>query len=172
MPDDVGPALVRNDVNGGALLVMGREDLKEIGVTKAGPLALLLKEITNLCRENKSEAVSIDYNAYCFEKILDTLQLQAMCQDKDTIPLVYIQESHRERFKKIVDYLFPGESASFILQGREIDSTIFPNIRVIKLRGGWWRMEYLDIWSSCIGTHRIDGRHHIFMPSVTTRVQP
>ena len=28
MPDDVGPSLVRNDVNGSALLFMGREDLK------------------------------------------------------------------------------------------------------------------------------------------------
>ena len=94
MPDDVDPALVRNDVNGAALLVMGQEDLKEIGVTKAGPLALLLKEITNLCRDKKSEALLIDHNAYCFGKILDTLRLRAMFQDKDTIPLLYIQESH------------------------------------------------------------------------------
>ena len=50
MPNDIGPALVRNDVNGAALLVMVREDLKEIGVTKTGPLALLLKEIKNLFR--------------------------------------------------------------------------------------------------------------------------
>ena len=48
MPYDVGSALVRNDVNGAALLVTGREELKEIGVTKAGTLALLLKEIKNL----------------------------------------------------------------------------------------------------------------------------
>ena len=43
MSDDVGPDLVRNDANGAAFIVMGQEDLKEIGVTKAGPLSILLK---------------------------------------------------------------------------------------------------------------------------------
>ena len=50
MPDNIGATFVRNYFNGVALLVMGREDLKDIGVTKAGSLALLLKDITNLCR--------------------------------------------------------------------------------------------------------------------------
>ena len=36
MPDDVGPDLVRNDINRAVLLVMQREDLKEIGVTQVG----------------------------------------------------------------------------------------------------------------------------------------
>ena len=64
MPDNIGTTFVRNDVNGVALLVMVRENLKYIGVTKAGPLALLLKEITNICREKKSEAVFIDHSPY------------------------------------------------------------------------------------------------------------
>ena len=66
----------------------------------------------------------MDHDAYCFGKILDTLRIRSMSQDKDTIPLVYIQESHRERFNKIVDYLFPGDSTSFLLLRRDIDSTI------------------------------------------------
>ena len=124
MPDDFGPNLVRNDINRAVLLVMQREDLKEIGVTQVGSLALLLKGIENLCREKKSEAVFMDHNAYCFGKILDTLRLRAMCRSEGTMPPVYIQESHRERFKKIADYLFPGDSTSFILQKMEIYSTI------------------------------------------------
>ena len=50
IPDDVSPDLGRNYVNGSALLFMGREYLNEIGVTKAGPLDLMLKEIAYLCR--------------------------------------------------------------------------------------------------------------------------
>ena len=45
MPDDVDPAYVRNDVKVSAFIFMGREELKEICVTKDLPLALLLKEI-------------------------------------------------------------------------------------------------------------------------------
>ena len=47
-----------------------------------------------------------------------------MVQSENNIATLYIQESHWERFNKLVDYYFPGESASFILQGSEINSKI------------------------------------------------
>ena len=53
MTDDVGTTFLGDKVNGAALIVMGREYFKEIGVSQVGPLALLLGEITNLCQENK-----------------------------------------------------------------------------------------------------------------------
>ena len=112
MPDDVGPALVRNYIDGAALLIMGQEDFKDIGVTNAGSLVLLLKEIAGL----RSEVVFIDHSAYCFGKILDTLRLRAMCQtDKTLPPSVFIKEPKKEHFEAIVDYYFPGEFSSFIL---------------------------------------------------------
>ena len=40
------------------------------------------------------------------------------------MPPVYIQESHWNKFNKIEDFLSPGDSASFIFMGRDIDSTI------------------------------------------------
>ena len=43
MPYDVGPTLVRNDVNGAELLVMVCKHLKEMGVINTGLLALLIK---------------------------------------------------------------------------------------------------------------------------------
>ena len=43
MPYFVGPTLVRNDVNGSELIVTGWEYLKEMGATKNGPFALLIK---------------------------------------------------------------------------------------------------------------------------------
>ena len=42
---------------------------KNICVTKAGPLALLLKEITSLC----TEAIFYGHSAYYFGMILDKL---------------------------------------------------------------------------------------------------
>ena len=88
------------------------------------------------------------------------------------MPHVYIQESHWDQFNKIEDFLSPGDSASFILLGRDIDSIIFPNIRVFKLRVGCWMMDYLGIWIYCIMAHGIDVKNHIFIPNVTTGVQP
>ena len=49
-----------------------------------------------------------------------------MCQNEYTLPTsVHIQFAYKKRSEKIVDYYFAGESSSFILQGREINSTIF-----------------------------------------------
>ena len=62
-----------------------------------------------------------------------------MCQDKDTMPPVYIQDSHRERFKTIVDYLFPRDSTSFILLGRDIDSTILSKYQSFQIES--WLVE-------------------------------
>ena len=134
MPDNIGTTFLGNKVNGAALLVMVREDFKEIGVTQVGPLALLLGEITNLCHEKKAEAVFVDQNAYCFGKIIDTLRLRSMCQNEETLPPLYIQEPLKECFKKVVDYYFPGEWSSFILaifskhHNSQIESWLF---------GGW-----------------------------------
>ena len=83
---------------------MRREDFKDIGMTKAGPLALLLKEISSL----RTKAIFVDHNPYCFGKILDTLRLRLMGQSENNLATLYIQESHRERFNKLVDYYFPG----------------------------------------------------------------
>ena len=41
-PDNVGATFVSNDVNGSALFAMRQDNFKDIGVTKAGPLDLLL----------------------------------------------------------------------------------------------------------------------------------
>ena len=147
---------------------MGQEDFKEIGMTKAGPLALMLKEIERFC----TKALFVEHNSYFFGKILGTLWLRSMCQIEKNLPSLYIQESHQEQFNKLVDYYFPGESALFILQGSDINSKVYPNIKVLRLRAGCWKMEYLEIWSSYIGAHGMDGRDQISIPSVTTRVQP
>ena len=95
-----------------------------------------------------------------------------MCQSKYAMPPVYIQGSHWGHFKKIEDLLSPGDSTYFIFLGSKVDSIFCPNIRFFRLRVGCWRMEDLGIWSSCIMVHGTDWKHHIFMPSVTTGLQP
>ena len=64
-----------------------------------------------------AEAVFINHSAYCFGKIMDTIRLLLMIRSEGTIPHVYIHELHQDRFKIIVDYLFTGDSKSFILMG-------------------------------------------------------
>ena len=49
------------------------------------------------------------------------------------MPPLYIQELHQEQ---TVDFLSSVESKYFIFLGREVDSTIFPNIRFFRLRVG------------------------------------
>ena len=46
-----------------------------------------------------------------------------------------------------------------------------PNIGVLKLRSGWYRMEYVEICIFCTGYRGMYGRYQTFMPFVTTRVQ-
>ena len=101
--NDVGPYLTSNGLSGAVFLVVGREDLKGIGVAKVGLLGLRLKETKKLFRENKYKSVFVDHNTYCFRNILDTLWLQAMCQNKDNMNILYIQELHQDHFNKIVD---------------------------------------------------------------------
>ena len=136
-------------------------------MTNAGPLALLLKDITSLC----TEGIFYYHSAYYFGMILDKIWLWSMCQSKYAMPLVYIQGSHWVHFKKIENFLSPGDSTYFIFLESKFDSIFCPNIRFFILRVGCCRMEYLDIWSSCIMVYGTDWKHQIFMPSVTTWVQ-
>ena len=99
MTDEVGPTLWGCQDNHAAGI------FKNIGVTKSGPLDLLLKEIASLC----PEAIISNHSAYYFGMILDKICLRSMFQSKYTISLVYIQVSDWVHVKKIEDFLSPGE---------------------------------------------------------------
>ena len=106
---------------GATKMTMRQEYLKNIGVTKAGPLDLLLKDITSLCLE----AMFYDHNAYYFRTILDKIWLLSMCQSKYAMPPVYIQGSHWGHFNKIEDFLSHGDSTYFIFLASKVDSIFF-----------------------------------------------
>ena len=127
---------------------MKEENFMAVSVSKVVPLTLLLEEIANLRREKKPEtqAVFVDHNAYCFGKIIELLRIRAMCKNKETLSsYTYIKDFHQERFEKIVDYLFSGESTSLMLQGGISIQGFCPITRAFKLRVGCQRMGYMDI---------------------------
>ena len=55
------------------------------------------------------------------------------------MPPAYIQESNWDQFKKIEDFLYPGDSASFILMGRDIGSTFFSKYQIFQIDS--WLLE-------------------------------
>ena len=119
MSDDIVSTFVGNNINGSFMLKMWWEVFKYFGMTQAGPLDLLLKWITSLC----TEAISVDHGAYYFGKILKKIGYNK-CQSKGDMLPVYILELHRYHFKKIMNFLFSGDSTYLIYLERDIDPTI------------------------------------------------
>ena len=76
MTDNFGAAFVSNYVNGYALLDTIQGSFKEIGVTKSGILAILLKEIEII----RTESIFVHHNVYCIGKIPRTLWILSMGQ--------------------------------------------------------------------------------------------
>ena len=100
-------------------------------------LSCWIKSLTYIQKQALIQAVFVDHNAYCFGKIIESLWIQEMYENKeDLTSCIYIQDLHQEHFEKIVDYLFPGESASFILQGSEINSMILSKHQSSQI-GSW-----------------------------------
>ena len=59
IPENVGATFLGNDVNGAALLSIRHDNYKGIGVTKARPLAFMLKEIARL----HTKAIFVKHNS-------------------------------------------------------------------------------------------------------------
>ena len=104
-------------MNGEELLTLDYEALKIFGITRPPTLSLLMKEVKELRKEgNPRESFLIEQSAYCFGKILDHLRLRAMShtlQDLAPLPPPVIREPYRKRFKRIVEFYFPGDSDAF-----------------------------------------------------------
>lgn len=135
-----GEQLKAGKLNGAELLVLEREDLKELGITRPGSLAMLVDAIRKLRRkeedknDHRKRMILIEHNAYCFGKILDQLRLCAMYQTfrdnhwripgvvesppftipPQAPPPPIVREPYRKRFKTIVEFYFPEDYASFL----------------------------------------------------------
>jgi len=97
-------------------LLFGRDTVKDdLGITRPGTVAVLVDAIQKL-REDDAESSTtfIEHSEYCFGKIIDQLRLKAMnkvCSLPDPAP-PHIRDSERTRYKRIVEFYFPGESAA------------------------------------------------------------
>eukprot|EP00957_Ditylum_brightwellii_P191896 14608117-Ditylum_brightwellii.AAC.1 len=78
IPDEVAGLFEEDKVTGLELLAFGNEDLKEMGISRPGTLALVIKAIKSLQTKSQCHPIFIDHDPYCFGKILDQLRLKAM----------------------------------------------------------------------------------------------
>jgi len=114
----VSTAFKDNEITGRELLTLKIEGLKMIGITRTGTLCLLLDEIEGLKKASQDVVTLIEHSPYCFGKILDYLRMkqihsEGLVSTKPALPTVC--DSQKERFRKVVQYFFPGDCAKFIL---------------------------------------------------------
>merc|ERR1740139_625444 len=118
IPDEVAQKLSENKIKGYELLLFGRDDLKEIGITRPGTLATVIGAINELKNSALGNVILVEQSAYCFGKMIDQLRLRAMSQpDEELPPEPEIREPDKKRFKRIVEYYFPGDEASSFIIG-------------------------------------------------------
>mmetsp|Transcript_9232 Transcript_9232/g.18874 ORF Transcript_9232/g.18874 Transcript_9232/m.18874 type:complete len:257 (+) Transcript_9232:364-1134(+) len=128
LPDEVARKLREHAIDGSALLVFGRDDLKEIGITAPGTLAKIIHAIQKLKNSARGDVVLVEESAYCFGKMIDQLRLRAMCgTDDEQPPEPEIREPDKKRFKRIVEYYFPGDEASSFILGRSVQEAVGAN---------------------------------------------
>jgi hypothetical protein len=111
-----------NQVSGRELLAFDMEALKDFGVKQKGTAYLLLNEIKKLEKASTASGVLIEHNVYCFGKVIDQLQLEGyyakgLIKTKPSLPVV--RGSERKKYKKIVEYLFPGNSSNIFVDKDE-----------------------------------------------------
>jgi len=118
IPSEVSTAFKENEITGRELLTLKMEGLKMLGITRTGTLCLLLDEIEGLKKASQDVVTLIEHSPYCFGKILDYLRMKQIHSEGlvSTPPaLPAVCDSQKERFRKVVQYFFPGDCAKFIL---------------------------------------------------------
>eukprot|EP00580_Thalassiosira_gravida_P014195 CAMPEP_0201682104 /NCGR_PEP_ID=MMETSP0494-20130426/51449_1 /ASSEMBLY_ACC=CAM_ASM_000839 /TAXON_ID=420259 /ORGANISM="Thalassiosira gravida, Strain GMp14c1" /LENGTH=801 /DNA_ID=CAMNT_0048165861 /DNA_START=4489 /DNA_END=6894 /DNA_ORIENTATION=- len=117
IPNDVVDIFKENEITGYELLALKREGLAMIGITRPGPVCVLVDEIKKLEKESLDFVTLIEHSPYCFGRILDHLRLKQLhsqgLAEEPASPTVC--ESQMSRFEKVVKYYFPGDIAKSIL---------------------------------------------------------
>jgi len=116
--DEVAHIFVENEITGNELLALNIDGLKMIGIERAGTVCLLLKEIKSLEKASQDVVTLIEHSPYCFGKILDYLRMKQIHSEglvSKTPPLPRVWDSQKEKFRKVVQYFFPGDCAKLIL---------------------------------------------------------
>jgi hypothetical protein len=115
--EDVSKHFKENNINGHELLALNEAGLKMLGLGRVGTICLLLKEIKTLEKASKDVVTLIEHSPYCFGKILDILRMKRLHSINlaEDSACVMISDSQQKRFEKVVNFYFPGESSTFIL---------------------------------------------------------
>mmetsp|Transcript_20594 Transcript_20594/g.32238 ORF Transcript_20594/g.32238 Transcript_20594/m.32238 type:complete len:439 (+) Transcript_20594:2-1318(+) len=106
-----------NEINGLELLALNEVGLEKMGVTRPGTICLLMKAIKQLEKSTQGVSTLIEYSPYCFGKLLDCLRLKHVHFNDfiDQLSSPTISSDQKERYKKVVEYYFPGDSPKFLL---------------------------------------------------------
>jgi len=120
--EGLDPSVVKNfeedGVIGRELISLGKEGLKDFGVTRKGTIFYLLSEIEKLKVPPGTASILIEHSPYCFEKIIDHLRLEdlfikGLIENKPRSPVV--RASEKGRFEKVVKHYFPGDTSKSFL---------------------------------------------------------
>ncbi|EJK77849.1 hypothetical protein THAOC_00289 [Thalassiosira oceanica] len=119
VPDDAAEIFEKNEVTGVELINLGKDELKELGVTRPGTVGILSSQINDLRKASQDSATLIEHSPYCFGKILDYLRMKRLHTLNliDEVRCQVVDGSQKERFEKVVHYFFPGSQADEILDG-------------------------------------------------------
>jgi len=115
--DEVVQRFRENVLKGAELLALGKEGLADLGIKRKGTIYLIINEIKKLEAKHESPVTFIEHSPYCFGKIVDYLRLKsAFCNGLISVdpPRPTVRQSEKQRFRRIVDYYFPGDSSKFI----------------------------------------------------------
>ena len=126
--EDVSKHFKENNINGHELLALNEAGLKMLGLDRVGTICLLLKEIKTLEKASQDVVTLIEHSPYCFGKILDILRMKRLHSINlaEDPACILISDSQQKRFEKVVNFYFPGESSTFILdktfaEGAKVD---------------------------------------------------
>ncbi|EJK56342.1 hypothetical protein THAOC_23795, partial [Thalassiosira oceanica] len=124
VPDEVAGILEKNEITGVELINLGKDELKELGITRPGTIGIMSNQINNLRKASEDSATLIEHSPYCFGKILDYLRTKRLHSLSliDEVRCPVVDDSQKERFEKVVRYFFPGSQADEILDGESSSS--------------------------------------------------
>jgi len=108
----------KDAITGEQMICLGKEGLKDLGLTGVGAIYHLLSKIKRLEQDSHGIVTLIEHTPYCFGKIIDCLRLKSAYSQglvRQGLATPVICDTEKKRFEKVVKYFFPGESSKFIL---------------------------------------------------------
>ena len=92
---------------------MGRDDVKDLGITRPGTVAMVVNGIKKLQEQEEEDYTPfIQHSSYCMGKILDHIRMKAMKDLGVPNPQPNVREAEKERFQRIVEFYFPTEESA------------------------------------------------------------